>query len=370
MQSSRLHRLRAPAWCLLLTLGLQETCLASPAAASPSSQPAEARRDPLRRVDGILGGLGAAPSAPKRVHFAPDPVNLSNGNLYLPFRDLHIRAYRLPLTIDRAYNSRSTEDGVFGFGWSFTYGIRIRADAGGLSVLEGDGSARQYRSSSAGFEPTVGPYSYNRELVFRRHESRRSKMKQLLFVVVSAVLAASVSAFAADQPAGAGQSEEMKKHMEEGTKGVTPEALSEKQKAELKQKRMKEHMEEGTRGVTPEPMRPSQMEAMRKHNDEMEAHLKDMQALMDKMHATKDPQERRKLMEQHQKDMQEMMKMMHSTSDEMKMGMMSGGPRSGKPNPKGEKQRQHLLEKRIDMMNMMMEQMMMHDEMMRSAPGQ
>ena len=57
---------------------------------------------------------------------------------------------------------------------------------------------------------------------------------------------------------------------------------------------------------------------------------------------------------------------MRSTSGEMKMGMMSGGPKSGEPMPEGEKLRQHMLEKRIDMMNMMMEQMMQRDDMMKS----
>jgi hypothetical protein len=91
-----------------------------------------------------------------------------------------------------------------------------------------------------------------------------------------------------------------------------------------------------------------------------------MQKLMDKMHATKDAKERRKLMDQHAKSMRELMKSMRSTSDEMKMGMMGGGPKGGGPMPEGEKLRQHLLEKRIDMMNKMMEQTMQSQDMMKS----
>lgn len=126
-----------------------------------------------------------------------------------------------------------------------------------------------------------------------------------------------------------------------------------------------DHYKEGTKGVTPHMLKPEQLDAMKKHNDEMEKHLKDMQAVMDKMHAAQDPKERRKLMDQHAKDMREMMKGMRSSSDEMKMGMMSGGPKSGEPMPEGEKMRQHLLEKRIDMMDMMMEQMMQREDMMK-----
>jgi hypothetical protein len=118
-------------------------------------------------------------------------------------------------------------------------------------------------------------------------------------------------------------------------------------------------------GAYPHMLKPEQLDQMKKHNDEMEKHLGDMQALMDKMHTTKDPKERRKLMDEHTKSMREMMKGMRSSSDEMKMGMMSGGPKGGGPMPEGEKMRQHLLEKRIDMMNMMMEQTMQSQDMMK-----
>jgi hypothetical protein len=124
-----------------------------------------------------------------------------------------------------------------------------------------------------------------------------------------------------------------------------------------------EHYKEGTKGVSPEVIRPEYLDQIKLHNDQMESHLKDMQKTMDKMHATNDPAERRKLMEEHSKAMHAMMKDMRSSSDEMKMGMMSGGPKGAGPMPEGEKMRQHLLEKRIDMMNMMMGQMMERDDM-------
>jgi YD repeat-containing protein len=147
-------------WCLLVTFGLHITWPSLPVAASPAAPavgpPAESL-PPFSR--NLMATLGAAPLAPQRVHFAPDPVNLSNGNLYLPMRDLYLPAYRFPLTIDRAYNSRSTADGPFGFGWSFNYGVKIRQDAAGLLIQEGDGSTRRYQSSKNGFEAKIGAYS-------------------------------------------------------------------------------------------------------------------------------------------------------------------------------------------------------------------
>jgi hypothetical protein len=129
---------------------------------------------------------------------------------------------------------------------------------------------------------------------------------------------------------------------------------------------MEEHYKEGTKGMSSNEIRPQYLDGMTIHNLQMESHLKDMQKLMDKMHATKDAKERRKLVDEHAKSMRELMKNMRSTSDEMKMGMMAGGPKGNGPMPEGEKLRQHLLEKRIDMMNMMMEQSMQSQDMMKS----
>jgi hypothetical protein len=55
---------------------------------------------------------------------------------------------------------------------------------------------------------------------------------------------------------------------------------------------------------------------------------------------------------------------MKSSRDEMVMGMMSGGARHGQPMPEGEKRRQYMIEKRLDMMDNAMEMMMRRDEMM------
>lgn len=103
---------------------------------------------------------------------------------------------------------------------------------------------------------------------------------------------------------------------------------------------------------------------MQMHNDQMEVHLKDMEALMDKLHNTKNASERERLLKEHRKQMQELMRGMKSSRDDMVMGMMSGGPRHGEPMPDGEKRRQYLIEKRLDMMDNAMEMMMRRDEMM------
>jgi hypothetical protein len=124
-----------------------------------------------------------------------------------------------------------------------------------------------------------------------------------------------------------------------------------------------DHYKEGTAGVAPHDTSAFDERRMQQHNDQMEAHLKEMQALMDKLHQTKDPKERQRLLEEHRKQMHALHKQMRSTRDEMRMGMMGGGMRGGGPVPEGEKMRQHLIEKRLDMMDMMMDMMMQDQEM-------
>jgi len=84
--------------------------------------------------------------------------------------------------------------------------------------------------------------------------------------------------------------------------------------------------------------------------------MEHMQALMAKLHETKDPAERKRLLAEHQAAMHKQMDMMHSM---MGKGMMSkgGGKEAGGMNMMMD------MQSRMDMMQMMMEQMMMqHDE--------
>jgi len=77
-------------------------------------------------------------------HFANDPVNVRNGNLYLPYTDFLIPCRGFPLEITRTYNSRSLDNGDFGFGWTFTYGIKVTKTKGMISIKESDGSSSNY----------------------------------------------------------------------------------------------------------------------------------------------------------------------------------------------------------------------------------
>ena len=102
---------------------------------------------------------------------------------------------------------------------------------------------------------------------------------------------------------------------------------------------------------------------MEKHMGQMQKNMQVMQAQMDKIHNTTDTKERQELMQAHMQAMQENMQAMHGMGGPMMMGAQKGGMKDGDM-----MKRYELMEKRIDMMQMMMEQMMQHDLMMQSMP--
>ena len=85
------------------------------------------------------------------IHRLPDPVNALNGNLFLAYQDFFIPARGYPLEMSRAYNSRSTLKGLFGYGWSSTLETRIAEQAdGSLRLMEWDGSTELFRPDRRG----------------------------------------------------------------------------------------------------------------------------------------------------------------------------------------------------------------------------
>ena len=100
-----------------------------------------------------------------------------------------------------------------------------------------------------------------------------------------------------------------------------------------------------------------------KQNSQMQENIKKMQHQMDMIATTTDPKERQKLMQEHMQTMQETMKAMRSMGGPtMKGGGMAMGDKKGGGMMGGDvKARQDGMEKRMDMMQMMMEQMMQRD---------
>jgi YD repeat-containing protein len=79
------------------------------------------------------------------VHRLPDPVNVRNGNFYLPVQDLYLPCYGFPLEVYRSYNSISSRNGAFGKGWTLNYDLQIVVDeASGMRVIEADGFINEF----------------------------------------------------------------------------------------------------------------------------------------------------------------------------------------------------------------------------------
>ena len=129
----------------------------------------------------------------------------------------------------------------------------------------------------------------------------------------------------------------------------------------------------------PAPGGPAMNMDMDKQMPQMQGSMKKLQAQMDKIHRTTDAKERQRLMQEHMQAMQENMKAMRGMGGPMtgmmggKSGAMGSGMMGGEQMAPGMKdgdmnKRQDMTGKRMDMMQMMMEQMLERDQVKDSMP--
>jgi YD repeat-containing protein len=72
-------------------------------------------------------------------------VNLKNGNFYISYLDIKVPGGGNDLSITRTYNSKSTANGWFGFGWGNEYETYLSVEADGSVVIHENGSGAQTR---------------------------------------------------------------------------------------------------------------------------------------------------------------------------------------------------------------------------------
>lgn len=119
----------------------------------------------------------------------------------------------------------------------------------------------------------------------------------------------------------------------------------------------------------------SGMDDMKKQDEAMMAHMKSMQVLMEKIDATKNPTERKKLMHEHMTAMASVIQMMREKDDKMMMGMMKSGKcpmmemmstpqgQAGMKEKMGDMTMCHqMMQKKADMNHSMMEQIIKSQE--------
>ncbi|MHB8593104.1 MAG: RHS repeat-associated core domain-containing protein, partial [Acidimicrobiales bacterium] len=122
---------------------------------------------------------------------SPDPVNCATGNLTESVTDLTIQGRGVGLDSSRSYNSLGdSSTGMFGYGWSSSYGAHLSVDPGtaDVTVTQGNGSTVVFEPALGGFtsggfnfatlkQNSDGSYTY---VVRQRETSRFSSAGQLL----------------------------------------------------------------------------------------------------------------------------------------------------------------------------------------------
>lgn len=109
--------------------------------------------------------------------------------------------------------------------------------------------------------------------------------------------------------------------------------------------------------------------SMEKSMPQMHANMEKMQQQMEKLQVTTDPKERQKLLDEHMLTMQENMKAMHGMGGQMMMGSaqhagMAMADKKVAMTEADMMQHHTMMVNRVDIMQMMMEQMVQHDQAM------
>jgi hypothetical protein len=83
-----------------------------------------------------------------------EPVNVTNGNMYISQADYQLPGVIGGIQIVRTYNSTSSRIGLFGRGWTTTYDEAIQVyDSSNLRLLLGSGQAIYFSGSGGTFTP-------------------------------------------------------------------------------------------------------------------------------------------------------------------------------------------------------------------------
>ena len=112
------------------------------------------------------------------IHHWPDPVNAKNANFFLPNKDISYPAPGFPLEIERSYNSRSLNDGPFGFGWSFNYDIYVRIGQEGFpEVVDADGFVCKFLPQGGG-EKSAMEAQINRFMAYKQSQDKAAGIQR------------------------------------------------------------------------------------------------------------------------------------------------------------------------------------------------
>ncbi|RSM42652.1 hypothetical protein DMA12_20735 [Amycolatopsis balhimycina DSM 5908] len=97
-------------------------------------------------------GRGANPSEHVTVCFAKQPINCASGDFLHDFTDAKVPGRGPALQLDRSYaSSAASVDGLFGFGWTDSYGMSLATDAAGnVTISQENGATVTFRALGFG----------------------------------------------------------------------------------------------------------------------------------------------------------------------------------------------------------------------------
>ncbi len=84
-------------------------------------------------------------------------VNLKNGNYFISYNDIVSTSKGITLGITRTYNSKSTKEGWFGYGWGTPYEVRLEPSLDGSIIVyeNGTGGKTRFTVSGSAAQPKV-----------------------------------------------------------------------------------------------------------------------------------------------------------------------------------------------------------------------
>ena len=92
----------------------------------------------------------AAASVPGPVHYTSDPVNVSTGTFTTAATDIALPGAGIPFVMMRTYNSRDTESGPLGVGWTAPWFAKVSVDgSGNVTYRSGDGQQTFFTKSGS-----------------------------------------------------------------------------------------------------------------------------------------------------------------------------------------------------------------------------
>ncbi len=93
----------------------------------------------------VIAGDGAENNGKKPCDSVGEPVNVTNGNMYVEQHDFSLSSLGSPIDITRTYNSQSQQIGLFGRGWSTGYDAGLVVyDSNMVRLNEDDGRATYF----------------------------------------------------------------------------------------------------------------------------------------------------------------------------------------------------------------------------------